>query len=398
MSEKILFVDDEPAVLDGYRRLMHKNFQIDTAADAGDGLAAIAATRNDPYNVVVSDMRMPGMDGVEFLSRVRVASPDTVRMALTGHADIQTAIDAVNEGSIFRFLTKPCDKVTLAKALTAGIVQYRLVVAEKELLEKTLSGSIQVLTEVLSLVNPAAFSRATRIRKYVQHVTKKLQLEAAWRYEVAAMMSQLGCVTLDNDTIEAVYAGGRLSVEEQARFDAHPAVASELLSKIPRLELVARMIAEQDSVLGVGATKQRDSVDVISLGAQILKVTLAYDQMLHNGTGHEHALARLRARPQQFQRTIVDALVDLQSERVGVKVISCRISELECNMVLQEDVRTESGLLLVAKGQRVTFPLLMRLRNFWQRKSISASVLVHVPLDPAVDAAVGTTSATACRS
>ena len=390
MSEKILFVDDEPAVLEGYRRLLHKDFQVDTAVGAGDGLAAIAATRDDPYSVVVSDIRMPEMNGVEFLSRVRIASPDTVRMALTGHADIQTAIDAVNEGSIFRFLTKPCDKIVLAKALTAGIVQYRLVVAEKELLEKTLSASIHVLTEVLSLVNPAAFSRATRIRRYVQHAAHKLQLEAAWRFEVAAMMSQLGCVTLDMDTIEAVYAGSRLSAEEQARFDAHPSVARDLLSNIPRLESIARMIAQQDSILPSKQTCIGESLDAVALGAQLLKVTIAYDQLRNGGNSHHETLSRLRLRPEQFERTLVDALADLESEQVRMAARTCRISDLECNMILQEDVRTEEGLLLVAKGQKITYPLLVRIRNFWQRKPIAASVLVHVPLDSATcDAAKG---------
>jgi len=385
MSEKILFVDDEPAVLDGYRRLLHKDFQVDTAVGAEQGLAAIAAAQNDPYNVVVSDMRMPGMDGVQFLARVRLASPDSVRMALTGHADIQTAVDAVNEGSIFRFLTKPCDRLVLSKALTAGIIQHRLIVAEKELLEKTLSGAIKVLTEVLSLVNPAAFSRAVRIRKYVQHVAKKLELEGAWRFEVAAMMSQLGCVTLDTDTIEAVYAGSRLSPEEQARFDAHPSVGSDLLSNIPRLESVARMIAQQDSVRPSPETAAKNPPDVVALGAHILKVTIAYDQVRNAGSTHQDTLSHLRQRPEQFERSIVDALADLESQQVRMEVRTCRISDLECNMILQEDVRTESGLLLVAKGQKITFPLLMRIRNFWQKQSNSSSVLVHVPLGTASD-------------
>jgi len=390
MSEKILFVDDEPAVLDGYRRLLHRDFQVDTAVGAGEGLAAIGENRGDPYRVVVSDIRMPEMNGAQFLSRVRTVCPDTVRMALTGHADIETAMDAVNEGAIFRFLTKPCEKEVLAKALNAGIVQYRLVVAERELLEKTLSGTIHVLTEVLSLVNPAAFSRAVRVRGYVQHVASKLHLEAGWRFEAAAMMSQLGCVTLDTDTIEAVYAGGKLSPEEQARFDAHPSVASRLLSGIPRLESVARMIAQQDSIAPSKQTRVGESADVVAMGAQILRVAIAYDRLRNRGNSHEEALGLLRLRPDQLERSIVDALVGLESEQLQIEVRSCRIPDLECGMILQEDVRTETGLLLVAKGQTITFPLLVRIRNFWQRKPISASVLVHVPCasvpDPKVKA------------
>jgi DNA-binding NtrC family response regulator len=141
MSDRILFVDDEPAVLDGYCRLLHKEFSMLTAVGGAAGLELIEGAKTDPFAIVVSDMRMPGMDGVQFLSRVRALSPDTVRIALTGQADMQTAADCVNEGSIFRFLTKPCQKDVLGRALTSGLVQYRLVLAEKELLEKTLSKS-----------------------------------------------------------------------------------------------------------------------------------------------------------------------------------------------------------------------------------------------------------------
>jgi response regulator RpfG family c-di-GMP phosphodiesterase len=392
--EKILFVDDEPDVLEGYERLLHKEFSVHTAVGAARGLEAIAAAEQKPFAIVVSDIRMPEMDGVQFLSRVRVISPDSVRIALTGHADIQTATDAVNEGSIFRFLTKPCAKDVLAKALTAGLVQYRLIVAEKELLEKTLSGSINVLTEVLSLVNPAAFSRAARIRRYVQHVVKKLGLESAWRFEVAAMMSQLGCVTLDTDTIEAVYAGRKLSPEEQARFDAHPSVAGDLLSNIPRLEPIARMIAQQHSVLPSGQTSVSSSRDVVSLGAQILKVTLAFDQLINGGNSHRDALNKLRAKPDTYERYVVDALADLELQPQHVEVKTCHILELECDMVLQEDVRTGNGLLVVAKGQQITFALLVRLKNFFQRKAIAATVLVQSPRESLADVKLKKAAAT----
>ncbi len=165
---------------------------------------------------------------------------------LTGDADVHSAVSAVNEGSIFRFLTKPCNKDTLGKALTAGLMQYRLLTAEKDLLENTLQGSIQVLTEVLSLVNPAAFGRALRVRRYIHQVATRMALASPWRFEVAAMMSQLGCVTLHPETIEAVYAGRTLPPDEQKRFDAHPGVARDLLSKIPRMEPIAWMIAHQN--------------------------------------------------------------------------------------------------------------------------------------------------------
>ena len=168
MAEKILLVDDDNNILDGYRRSLSREFVMETAM--GGQQALKLAADNGPYAVVVSDMRMPGMDGIQLLSKIKAQSPDTIRVMLTGNADIDTAINAINEGNIFRFLNKPCSKEMMAKTLTAALVQYRLVTAEKQLLEQTLSGSIQVLTEVLSLVNPAAFSRAERARRYIHHI------------------------------------------------------------------------------------------------------------------------------------------------------------------------------------------------------------------------------------
>ena len=165
MTEKILLVDDDSNILDGYRRSLGHEFLIETAM--GGEQALKLAADNGPYSVVVSDMRMPKMDGIQLLSKIKAQSPDTIRIILTGNADIDTAINAINEGSIFRFLNKPCSREVMAKTLTAALLQYRLVTAEKQLLEETLSSSIQVLTEVLSLVNPAAFGRAERARRYI---------------------------------------------------------------------------------------------------------------------------------------------------------------------------------------------------------------------------------------
>ncbi len=192
MAEKILLVDDDNSVLDGYRRSLSREFVFETAL--GGQQALQLATDSGPYAVVVSDMRMPGMDGIQVLSKIKALSPDTIRVMLTGNADMETAVNAINEGSIFRFLNKPCSKEVMAKTLTAALVQYRLVNAEKQLLEQTLSGSMQVPTEVLSLVNPAAFSRAERARRYIHDIVTAMNLGNPWQYEVAAMTSQLGCV------------------------------------------------------------------------------------------------------------------------------------------------------------------------------------------------------------
>jgi FixJ family two-component response regulator/GGDEF domain-containing protein len=134
VTEKVLFVDDEPLVLDALRRMLHDKFLIRTADSGEKGLAV--AKENGPFALVISDMRMPGMNGAEFLARMRTEAPETVRMLLTGFTDLDAAIAAVNEGNIFRFLTKPCKKEELTSAINLGLAQYRAIVAEKELVKK----------------------------------------------------------------------------------------------------------------------------------------------------------------------------------------------------------------------------------------------------------------------
>jgi len=134
LTDRILFVDDEKGVLDGYERLLRKEFYVSVASSGQEGLTAIA--EHGPFAVVIADMRMPGMSGSEFLAQIRQMAPDTVRMLLTGYTDLSAAIDAVNEGNIFRFLTKPSTKEVLVHAISLGVKQYHSVIADRELVNK----------------------------------------------------------------------------------------------------------------------------------------------------------------------------------------------------------------------------------------------------------------------
>ena len=129
MKEKVLLVDDDPMVLAGLRRQLRNQFSIDTALSGEEALRQVQ--QNGPYAVIVSDFMMPGMNGVEFLSHIKKTNPDTVRMMLTGTADMPTAIRAVNEGSIFQFHPKPCPTDTLSTAIQSAIGKYRKVVANQ---------------------------------------------------------------------------------------------------------------------------------------------------------------------------------------------------------------------------------------------------------------------------
>jgi response regulator RpfG family c-di-GMP phosphodiesterase len=377
MGEKILFVDDEPAVLDGYQRSLRREFEIELAVGGEAALDKVAET--GPYAVVVSDMRMPVMDGIQLFNKIRIFAPDSVRIMLTGNTDVDTAINAVNEGRVFRFLTKPTTKETLTFSLNAGLEQYRLVTAEKELLEKTLSGSIRVLTEVLSLVNPAAFSRSLRVRQHVHHLANKLDVAAAWRLDIAAMMSQLGCVTLSSEMIDDVFAGKELPPRDRTRYNLHPKVARDLLSNIPRMEPIAWMIAQQNDESSTSVAVDALMVDEsVKLGAQILRAALAFDELLGQGISKKEALLRL-SYTATVPPTIINALEDVELDSERMEVRRRPVDSLAIGMILEEDVRTRAGMLMVAKGQEITQVLLAKLNNLNEQNVIPSELLVFVP-------------------
>lgn len=320
MTDKILFVDDDQIVLMTYRRSLRKRFSIETALGGEKGLESIDA--QGPFAVVVSDLRMPRMDGVEFLSAVKERNADSVLMMLTGYGDAQMAFDAVNAGTVFRFLIKPCPQQTLIKALDAGIAQYKLSITERELLERTLTGCVEVLVDILSLVNPPAFSRATRIKHFVTDIAQQLQLPNQWQLEVAAMLCQVGCVTVSPAILEKDYAGKPLTEDEQHLYGAHPSVGSTLIGHIPRFEPVARMIAGQQIPFSSYALLP-DSAEEreIMLGAQILKVALGFDLTVAGGLSPNAALEEMKSRPQEYNPELVVALSQ------GTGVVASFLSE-----------------------------------------------------------------------
>ncbi len=380
MDEKILFVDDEQNILDAFKRQLRKRFQFDTALGAEQGLKALK--EKGPYAVVVSDLRMPKMDGIEFLRLTKELAPETVRMMLSGHADLTNAINAVNEGNIFRFLTKPCPIDRLAKALQDGIDQYRLIRAEKELLDNTLKGSIKVLTDLLAIVNPEAFGRASRVRTLVREVAGYMGIDDTWQLETAALLSHVGFVTIPEETLNKIYKEENLTSEEAQLFQMHPFIASDLIKNIPRMEGVAEIIAFQEKLYdGSGIPPEHPGGEEIPLGARILKVALDYDSLQISGREAKDAYSALKARNGRYDPQVLKALEMALGIEVKYELKSVRIGELRGGMIFADDVTSLEGRLLVAKGQEVTQALFERLKNFSRIAPVSEPIKVLVRIE-----------------
>lgn len=361
---RVLFVDDEPDFLAAITRsLRSSQFAISTAPSAAVALEMLKTQA--PFAVLVSDLRMPSVSGVELLRQARLIAPDTSRVLFTGQLDIEHALSAVNEGAIFRFIIKPCAIIGVISTLRAAAEQYRLVTAERVLLEQTLRGSIQALSEVLGLASPVAFGRATRVRQTVSDLATAMHIEEKWQVEIAAMLSQIGCVTLPPSTMEKVGRGEPLSEPEKAMISRLPGTTEQVLSHIPRLEPVIDILRySRKRFDGGGIPAGYPCGEEIPWGARALKIVLDLDDLeLEHGSA-SLAFDTLLGRAGWYDPAILKALAEIRTHHAQSQVREVSLASVLPGMVLAKDLRARNGVLYMARGQEITASALEKLKNW----------------------------------
>ncbi len=373
MTTKILCVDDEPNILSGYQRSLRKQFEIEIAFSGAEALQKIEDA--GPFAILLTDMRMPVMDGVSFLKEAQKTAPDSVRIMLTGNADQQTAASAVNDGQVFRFLNKPCGAEELSQALTAGLEQYRLVTAEKELLEKTLGGTIRVLMEILALVDPELFGRSQTLRLHMRRLSAELKAqgtfsaEKLWPLELAALLSQIGAVTVPAFVVGKVRQGTPLTEAEQGMWQNVPEVSHNLIRSIPRLEPVAEIIRYQHKYFdGSGAPTGPICGELIPPGSRILKVLLDLLEIEGRSISRSGAFALMQRQSRRYDPVVLAAayrcFVKTESPAPAVPSIPEPLQDLCAGQVLTQDVQSADGKVLLTAGRRLNEVTLEKLRNY----------------------------------
>ncbi len=356
---RILCVDDEPAVLDGLRRQLHKDFCVVGYVSGHEALGAL--NDDESFKVIISDMRMPMMDGATVLTKARALRPDTVRILLSGQSELEDAASAINEGNIFRFLIKPCPRPALEKALADAIEHNRLQTAERVLLEQTLKGSIDALLDTLALANPTAFARANRIRRLVAEIVAVCQVSDGWRIEIAAALCQIGSVVLPQPTLEKLHSGLPLTPEEQAQIADLPGIAERLLGRIPRLDGVIDIIRGQSVPF---AQVHHERPAEASNAAGILRLAVDLDYLQAGGFSRLDALMLLATRRGNYNPDLLSTLTSEAShERKASPVVAVELHQLRPGMVVAADITDVSGRLLVGKGHEVSDRLIELIRN-----------------------------------
>jgi response regulator RpfG family c-di-GMP phosphodiesterase len=359
---RVLCVDDEPRVLEGIALGLRRRYEVETATSGAAGLEILG--RDGTISVVMSDMRMPGMDGAAFLKRAVEIAPDAVRILLTGQTELSSAISAVNEGKIFRFLTKPCPPAVLLPALEAAVEQHRLITSEKVLLEQTLRGCVKALSDVLALTSPAAFGRANRITRLVADMATAVALRERWSVEVAAMVSQLGFVTLPDELATRVHHGQDLTAEETDQVSKLPYVAERILADIPRLDTVRKILTACVRPVRRLATGADEKSVFMMQASQMLRIAIDYDDLLARGNAPAMAVATMRGRD-AYNTEVLDALAGTAASGAAVdEVHELPLSGLREGMIVADDLQMASGTLLVARGYEITAGFVERAKNF----------------------------------
>ena len=382
IMDRILCVDDDPNVLSAFQRLLRNQFDVETVLGPVQGLAFVNQT--EPFAVVVADMRMPVMDGIQFLAQVKRKSPDSVRIMLTGCADLHSAIDAINQGSIFRFLTKPCPPEVFVKTLESGVRQFKLATGERELLEKTLQGSVNVLAEILSMSEPDSFGRAQRLRDRMKEMGQALGLDSTWDVELAALLCHIGHVTVPRDVLERALRGGELLDAESELISRIPEVGQRLLGQIPRLETVAKIVFYQNKRFdGGGFPNDSFSGETIPLGSRALKVLIDLARLEEEGVSTELCLEQMKNTPGCYDPRMLEIAVKLftpQSSQLGEILRTKKaipFTELRPGDILAEDVQTKENILIVSAGYKISPMILERLRNFSKLTGVREPIFIE---------------------
>ena len=359
MNNKILCVDDEESILRGFQLNLRKDFELHLASNGVEGLEVF--DREGGFALVLSDMRMPQMNGATMLSEIKGRDPEVVTVLLTGHTDFESAMAAVNEGSIFRMLSKPCPPEMLIRVLNDGLAQHDLITSKRILLDQTLRGAVDALAQSLSTAKPLFFGRAQRVRRIANELAETMKIPDAWRVDIASTFSQLAYISIPETLVEDVYYKRELALEVRQMVKQLPNDTQLLIEKIPGLEEVGEILGK----LTVQHRFEDDDETGLRKAASILRVALDFDYYEEQGHDRSLIVQTLKSKKDIYDPEVTDCLSQLlvvAEQQFKLEVIPIR--KLEVGMRLAQELRLEDGFLVASCGADVDRQLLRVIRNY----------------------------------
>lgn len=431
----LLCVDDEDGVLQALKRLLSlEGYRVLTAPGGTEGLDILAS---QPVDLVISDMRMPGMDGASFLAAVRERWPAVMRILLTGHADIASTIAAINRGEIYRYLAKPWDNdelrivvrqaierqmlarerdrfaadvreqnealrrlnaelETRVEARTAELRhEHNRVLIANEKLKTGFEMSIKVFANLIELGEGSYPGHARRVTDLALLLADRLGLSRGQRQDlqIAALLHDIGKIGMP-DALKTKPTG-ELSAAELQRYKQHAATGSMVLMAVEELRPAARILrAHHERYDGLGYPDGLRA-DEIPLGARILAVANDFDALLtglHEGEMLDEAEATeriLEGRGRRYDPRIVDLLADvlqegpagptLESDGCVFREMALRPEQLESGMTVSRDLWSGDGVLMLHRAHVLDDEMIALIKDF--ARTESGDVVIHVDAD-----------------
>jgi response regulator RpfG family c-di-GMP phosphodiesterase len=376
----ILVVDDTPENIEVLSEILTPDYTVKAAVRAEAALKIIAS--GEGIDLILLDVMMPGTDGYALCAKLK-ADPKTHDLPIifvTSKSEVDDEAKGLRLGAV-DYITKPFHP-SIIKARVKTHVQLRRTQEElQKLLKQTLSGSIKVMADVISLFDSEIFDKATRLRAYMKKITEALNLRNAWQYDLAALLSQIGSVAIPEEILAKARKGEALSPEEDASIRKIPEIGADLIKSIPNLEGIANVIRSQ---LTPGSRKHLASdlsgEDPLLLGAQLLGMTLQFDGLVEAGESPDEALLHIRRESEKYDERLLEALkacLQVRDSKMNARVLD--VSEMREGMILDENVTTTSRLLVVKRGAELNGPMLARLQRMAQLSLVKMPIRVLIP-------------------
>jgi response regulator RpfG family c-di-GMP phosphodiesterase len=322
------------------------------------------------------------MDGATMLAEIKKLNPEVVTVLLTGYTDFESAMAAVNEGNVFRMLSKPCPPEALIKVLKDAAAQHDLIKGKRILLDKTLRGAVDALAQSLSTAKPLFFGRAQRVRRLANELASMMNVANSWRVDVAAVFSQLAYISLPEAVSEDVYHKRKLETEVKEIVKRLPEETASIIDKIPGLEEVGEILNKID----IQHRFEEDDPEGLRLAASILKVALDFDFYEEQGHARSIIVQTLLSRGHDYDPKVCECLSEiLVVTEQTYKLEELTIKELDVGMRLAQDLRLdEDGFLVASSGADVDRQLLKVIRNYnscYLESPFPKKIQVTIPVD-----------------
>jgi len=419
----VLCVDDEPNILSAIRRALRGTGHRVLVADGGQQALQVLTTES--VHLVISDMRMPGMDGAQLLEQVRLRWPSIPRLLLTGHADMASTIAAINRGEIFRYITKPWNEDELLQAVRDALERQALLFEKSSLeraaarhsdelirlnasleqqvverttqlstandrLHKTYLNSIKVFSNLIELRGGPMAGHSRRTADLARCIAMRMNLPAAQTQDVfvAGLLHDIGHVGLSDALLACPVAG--MTPADKARYTRHPVVGEHALMALGDLQKVALLVRshhERHDGLGFPDGLRGDAIPV---GARILAVADAFED-LQSGhlarvalTAQQARMLIERGRNTQFETAVVDAFLQVTTvaDAPQTTLKEMRSDQLKPGMILARDLCSREGLVLLPTNHRLDAQMIQRIAGYATRHELP--VLIAVKTSTAV--------------